>query len=892
MDELYHYGVGPDDNPPGRGSGRYPKGSGENPYQHDSEFLKTYRKLKEENPNMSDTDIARAMGYTTTDFRAKRTIEKTEEIEAQRRHALRMYDHGYSKSEIARQLGVSEGKVRDILKKDLDTRNNRLYNTADMLRRQVDEKGVIDIGVGVEKELGISDVQLKTAAAMLKDEGYNIYTYYNKLEQNTNPGKYTSLKVLAKSDVKWKDILDDFTVIKSINDYTTDKGDTFIKMEYPKSLDSSRIDIRFGDEGGKLKDGVIEIRPGVADLNLGDSNYAQVRILVDGTHYMKGMAMYSKDIPEGKDIIYNTNKPTGTPIMSDDRKATQVLKPIEDKPLDPNNPFGATIQRQNRYLDSNGKETTGYVNIVNEEGTWGGWSKTLASQMLSKQSTSLISKQLNLSFAEKKDEFDEIMSLNNPSVKKKLLKSFADDCDASSVHLKAAALPRQSSHVILPIDSLKDTEIYAPNYKHGEEVVLIRYPHAGLFEIPRLRVNNNQQDARDILGNAKDAVGINSKVAAKLSGADFDGDTVLVIPVNGKVNIRSKPSLPGLKDFDPVERYPGYEGMKVISPSTKQNEMGKVSNLITDMTLKGASDDEITRAVRHSMVVIDAEKHKLNYKQSYIDNRIDELKAKYQNGGGASTLISLAKNEKRIPEIKQLNDRDIDPKTGIYIPKETGRTFINKKGQAQRYSTVTTQMEYVKDAHQLSSGTPQEELYADYANKLKSLANTARKEYLAVKTTEYSPSARKEYSNEVDSLKSKLNNALKNAPRERQAQIIATSMVKAKNADGSLHGKALSKERAKALASARARVGAGKSLIEITDKEWNAIQAGAIHSNMLKQILDNTDMDKLKERAMPRDTHTISDGRIARIRAMSATYTTSEIAEILGVSASTVRKYM
>lgn len=33
--ELMHYGVGPDDNPPGRGSGRYPKGSGERPFQHD-----------------------------------------------------------------------------------------------------------------------------------------------------------------------------------------------------------------------------------------------------------------------------------------------------------------------------------------------------------------------------------------------------------------------------------------------------------------------------------------------------------------------------------------------------------------------------------------------------------------------------------------------------------------------------------------------------------------------------------------------------------------------------------------------------------------------------------------------------------------------------------------
>ena len=33
---IEHIGVGADDNPPGRGSGRYPKGSGKNPYQHET----------------------------------------------------------------------------------------------------------------------------------------------------------------------------------------------------------------------------------------------------------------------------------------------------------------------------------------------------------------------------------------------------------------------------------------------------------------------------------------------------------------------------------------------------------------------------------------------------------------------------------------------------------------------------------------------------------------------------------------------------------------------------------------------------------------------------------------------------------------------------------------
>ena len=38
------------------------------------------------------------------------------------------------------------------------------------------------------------------------------------------------------------------------------------------------------------------------------------------------------------------------------------------------------------------------------------------------------------------------------------------------------------------IPSMKENEVYAPNYKNGEQVALIRYPHAGTFEIPILTV--------------------------------------------------------------------------------------------------------------------------------------------------------------------------------------------------------------------------------------------------------------------------------------------------------------------------------------------------------------------------------------------------------------------
>lgn len=81
--------------------------------------------------------------------------------------------------------------------------------------------------------------------------------------------------------------------------------------------------------------------------------------------------------------------------------------------------------------------------------------------------------------------------------------------------------------------------------------------------------------------------------------------------------------------------------------------------------------------------------------------------------------------------------------------------------------------------------------------------------------------------------------------------------------------------------------------INITDKEWEAIQAGAISENNLKKILNNTDIDNLRERATPRTTTSLSQAKINQIKAMSASnYTTSEIAKKLGVSSSTVSKYM
>lgn len=913
-DMLMHYGMP-------RRSGRYPWGSGDNPYQHSGDFLSRVNELKKSNFTFTDADgktytgevaIAKSMGLSTTQFRTQVSLAKDERRSADVATAKALREKGYSLNEIAEKMGFNnDSSVRSLLNESAEARMNQAKATAEFLKKQIAEKGMIDVGTGVEKELGISKEKMKEAIYILEMEGYQVFG--GGVPQVTNPGRQTNIKVLCPPGTKHKEMYN-FENVKSVRDYVShDDGDTFDpKWVYPKSMDSSRLKIRYAEDGGIQKDGVVEIRRGVDDLSLGSSHYAQVRILVDKTHYIKGMAVYSDDLPNGVDVLFNTNKKKGTPMK-------EVLKKIKD---DPNNPFGSLIkdgindpdggddQRggQSYYYDKNGKKQLSLINKRAEEGDWGEWADKLPSQFLSKQSLALVNKQLNLAASDKMAEFDEICSLTNPTVKKSLLKSFADDCDAAAVHLQAAALPRQKYQVILPITSMKDNEVYAPNYKDGETVALIRYPHGGTFEIPILKVNNKQAEARKVLGNTpKDAVGINSKVAERLSGADFDGDTVMVIPCNSsnsKVKITSTPPLKGLEGFDPKLEYGGKPTGTFKQMKNTQKEMGVISNLITDMTLKGATQDELARAVRHSMVVIDAEKHKLDYKQSEIDNGIKALKKKYQGSidedgryhEGASTLISRAKSETSVT--KRQGSPRIDELTGEYIWKTTDDpTYVDKRtGKVKERTQQSTKMAETKDAYSLISetDTPIERAYANYANKLKALGNQARLEILSTQKIPYSASAKETYFDEWKSLDSKLSIALKNAPRERQAQTMANAVVAAKKKDNPDMTKGeIKKASQQALTQARALVGAKRETIKITDREWEAIQAGAISENQLKQIINNADVDSLRQRAMPRSTTTLSMAKRNKIASMNASgYSTSEIAEALGISTSTVHKYL
>lgn len=896
---LEHYGIK-------RRSGRYPWGSGEDPYQHSGDFLSRVEQYKKQ--GLKDNEIAKAMGMTSTTYRAMTGIANDERRSLLVDRAKSLRADGLSLNEIAKEMGYkNDSSVRALLNVDSEIRMNQAKNAADLIRKSIEEKGMIDVGKGVDIQLGISKEKLDQALLMLEIEGYPVYG--GRVEQATNPGKKTTIKVICPKGTEHKDIFS--YDIHSIDDYVSyDKGETFKpSFVYPKSMDSKRLAIRYAEDGGVKKDGIIEIRRGVPDLSLGESHYAQVRILVDGKKYIKGMAIYSDDLPDGVDVMFNTNKRKDVPKL-------EVLKDI--KTDDPMNPFGSTIKEhggQHYYKDKNGKEQLSLINKTREEGDWLKWSNTLSSQFLSKQPLKLAKKQLDLAKEDKQMQFEDIMALNNPTVKRKLLLDFADECDSAAVKLRGAALPRQKYHVIIPVTSLKDNEVYAPNYKNGEKVCLIRFPHGGTFEIPELVVNNKHKDARKILGTTTtDAVGINSHVAERLSGADFDGDTVMVIPQGKGVKIKTTPPLKGLEGFDPKlqygtkkvgEDYYNERGEKIKTMSKKltQTEMGKVSNLITDMTLMNATEDELARAVRHSMVVIDAEKHKLDYRSSAKDNAIEELKKKYQEGG-ASTIISRAKGTTSVD--KRQGSPTIDPETGKLKWKTTDDLYYETTKVNKRTGEVTTttkkrqqkitNMDYVEDAYELVSkaNTPMERYYAEYANSMKRLANEARKASLNVGKVQRSSTAAKTYATEVKSLDEKLMKAEANKPRERMAQIQTTLEVNAKiQANPDMDKSAIKKAKQQALSRHREALGARREPVEVSEKEWEAIQAGAISDNKLTRILKNADMDVIKQYATPKTYTTITPAKANKIKALKASgYTTAEIAERLGVSTSTVQKYM
>lgn len=895
---LEHYGTK-------RHSGRYPWGSGDNPYQHSGDFLSRVEELKKK--GLSEKEILETINDSLpdeykmglTEFRTARQKAGHDRKALEYDQIRALKDDGLGWKEIGDKLGMSESSVRSKYNNAIGEKASQAEKIAATLKEEVDKKGMIDISEGANQVLGVSESKLDEAAYILEAE-YGYQRYGVGIRQPTNVRQQTNITVLAKPEFDQKYAYQHQDQIDSLGDYHSDDGgETFTKLQRPSSLDSSRVAIRYGDEGGLDKDGVMEIRRGVPDLDLGKSHYAQVRILVDGDHYLKGMAVYSDDLPDGVDVMFNTNKPSGTPKM----------KVLKEAKADPDNPFGAAIKAngQSMYIGEDGKEHLSPINKLKEEGDWDTMSRNVSSQFLSKQPKKLIENQLNLTVADYKAQYDEIMRYDNPTVKKKLLNDFADTVEGTSMTLKASAFPGQSTKVILPINKIKETEAYCPTYENGTRLALIRYPHAGTFEIPIVTVNNKNVSGKRNLGAIQDAIGINAKVAERLSGADFDGDTVMAIPVTDKVNIKSTRALKALEGFDPKTAYAVPEGnpnnVRLMKKEEKQREMGVISNLITDMTLRGADEDELARAVKHSMVVIDAEKHKLDYKRSERENGIPELKQKWQirvdeegatHYGGASTLLSRRKQTVRVPERR--GSVRVDKETGEYIYKESGRTFTDPKtGKERKAEDTVSLISETKNARTLSSGTIQENLYADFSNKLKAMANQARKEAANMKGIQRNPEAAKTYAPEVASLKEKYNNMIANKPKERKAMLIANANIKAKiqeqGLDPTIDKKEIKKISSVEMQRARDSVGASgrKSKITFTDREWEAVQAGAISDNMLTKFLNSSDSDEIVKRAMPKNVAVMTSAKMSKANAMLRSgYSYAEIAKACGVPESTV----
>lgn len=872
-EELAHYGIL-------RRSGRYPWGSGKDKYQRSVSFQGMVQDLKKQ--GLSETEIARAFDMTTSQLRATKSMAANERKSEEVARCLSLKEKGLSNVAIGKKLGLPESTVRNYLKPNADARQDAAKSTADLVKSAVDKHKYVEFGSGVESILGVSATQLSTSVAMLQSEGYRVEHAHIR---QVGTKESTNIKVLVAPGVTRRELMEHLGDIHTLGVAVKPDG-TKLGLQKITSLDSSRLKVRYAEDGGTSMDGTIQIRRGLKDLNLGESNYAQVRIPVDGTHYLKGMAIYSDDMPPGVDVIFNTNKTRDTPKMD-------TLKKLKD---DPDNPFGAVIKRQVFYNDG-GKDKLSPINIVNEEGDWKNWSKTLSSQFLSKQSTHMAKQQLGLAAKKRHEQFEEIMKLDNPAVRKRLLADFADGCDADSVNLKAAALPRQKSQVILPVPSLKPNEIYAPNFRDGETVCLVRYPHGGTFEIPTVIVNNKHAGARAILGRTpKDAIGIHPDVAERLSGADFDGDSVVVIPVNSQVKVKTSPPLKGLQGFDPKSAYPGYSGMKKMGEKEKGKHMGVVSNLITDMTLGGASAEELARAVRHSMVVIDSAKHGLDWKTSEVDNDIRGLKKKYQGGHGAATLISRARGPVYVDEFrlrKASEGGPIDPATGKKVWIKTDRSYTDKNGTLVKAQTKTQKLKITEDARELISdgNRPMEQLYAAYSNDMKALGNLARRELISTKLPRKNLDAARRYAKEVDELKAAIKLASMNAPRERQAQIIANAVIRAKTADREVSSEEYKKISRQAIAAARLRTMASRkeSLIELTDRQWEAIQAGALSASAMEAVVRYSDMEKLSERAIPKANTAVSANVAMRAKAMARNgATTSEVADALGISTNTV----
>ena len=181
-DNLTHYGMP-------RRSGRYPWGSGDNPYQHSADFMARVQSLKKSNATAVDEStgeiltgeraIAKIMGLSNTkELRVQYALAKDEKRTYDVQTAKSMRADGKSLDEIAKAMGFkNDSSVRSLLNDQTASKMNKSKKTADTLKQCLkeklkdDPKAVLDVGVGVERELGISKEKLNEALYIMQQEG-------------------------------------------------------------------------------------------------------------------------------------------------------------------------------------------------------------------------------------------------------------------------------------------------------------------------------------------------------------------------------------------------------------------------------------------------------------------------------------------------------------------------------------------------------------------------------------------------------------------------------------------------------------------------------------------------------------------------------------------------
>ncbi len=263
MSILQHHGTP-------RHSGRYPWGSGQDPYQRGTSWIGQVEQLRKQ--GLSDLEIAKGMGMNSSQFRARITLARAEKRQADYAMAVRLKEKGMSNVAIAERMGYpNESSIRSLLDPAKLERSEITANISNLLKERVDQYDYIDVGSGAEAYIGISRTKLKASLAALKEEGYEVHDIY--VPQVTDPkNKNTTVQVLTKPGTTDKELYDNMDRIKTTIDvYSEDGGRSLLGLEPIKQVSLNRIDVAYESS----KDGVIEVRRGVQDLALGDARYAQ-----------------------------------------------------------------------------------------------------------------------------------------------------------------------------------------------------------------------------------------------------------------------------------------------------------------------------------------------------------------------------------------------------------------------------------------------------------------------------------------------------------------------------------------------------------------------------------------------------------------------------------------